>query len=82
MDMGLKTFLCVASLPPLNFNEPGFIGMASAGLHTEGTQFFITQAPTPHLDGRYTIFGKVNKESMSIVNQIQVGDKIESISIR
>ena len=79
---GAEDFSLRSEFAPLNYNEPGFIGMASAGPHTEGTQFFITQAPTPHLDGRYTIFGKVNEESMAIVNKIQVGDKIESVIIR
>ena len=39
--------------------KTGYVGMASAGKDTESTQFFITHRPTPHLDGRYTIFAKV-----------------------
>ncbi len=57
------------------YNTAGLIGMASAGNHTESTQFFITHSPTPHLDGQYTIFGKVI-EGMDVVHNIQVGDKI------
>lgn len=57
------------------YDREGYIGMASAGNHTEGTQFFITHSPTPHLDGRYTIFGKV-LEGMDVVHAIHVGDKI------
>ncbi len=62
------------------YNEEGYIGMASAGAHTEGTQFFITHSPTPHLDGRYTIFGKVVK-GMDVVHRIGMGDTIKAINI-
>ncbi len=57
------------------FSTSGLIGMAHAGNNTEGTQFFITHSPTPHLNGEYTIFGKVI-EGMDVVHNIQVGDKI------
>lgn len=62
------------------YNDEGFVGMASAGLHTEGTQFFITHSPTPHLDGRYSIFGKVS-EGMDVVHNITIGDSIKAINI-
>ena len=62
------------------YNDAGFVGMASAGLHTEGTQWFITHAPTPHLDGKYTIFGKVS-QGLEVVQTIEVGDIIETIKI-
>ncbi|NNJ56613.1 MAG: hypothetical protein HKP14_10785 [Bacteroidia bacterium] len=58
--------------------ETGTVGIASSGLDTEGVQFFITHCPTPHLDGRYTIFARVI-EGMDVVNKIEVGDKILSI---
>jgi cyclophilin family peptidyl-prolyl cis-trans isomerase len=58
--------------------ETGTVGIASAGKDTEGVQFFITHCPTPHLDGRYTIFARVI-EGIDVVNSINVGDKIESI---
>ena len=60
------------------YDQAGYIGMASAGKDTEGTQWFITHSPTPHLDGRYSIFGRV-VEGMDVVHQLRVGDKIESI---
>jgi cyclophilin family peptidyl-prolyl cis-trans isomerase/HEAT repeat protein len=63
---------------PLNF-ETGYVGMASGGKDTEGSQFFITHSPAYHLDGKYTIFGKV-VEGMNVVDKIQIGDKIESIT--
>ncbi len=59
----------------LLYYEEGSVGMASAGKDTEGSQWFITHSPTPHLDGRYTIFGKV-VSGMEVVHQIEVGDKI------
>lgn len=63
------------------YDDEGYLGMASAGPDTEGTQFFITHSPTPHLDGRYTIFGKV-AQGMDVVNQLQVGDLIEKVTIQ
>ncbi len=59
--------------------DRGFVGVASAGKDTEGCQFFVTQSKQPHLDGRYTIFGKVIS-GMGVVDALQIGDKIESIS--
>lgn len=55
--------------------KEGSVGMASAGKDTEGTQWFITHSPTPHLDGRYTIFAEV-VSGMDVVHQIAVGDQI------
>ena len=62
------------------YDKPGYLGMASAGADTEGSQFFITQSPTPHLDGRYTIFGRV-VSGLDVVDKIQVGDKIDRVVI-
>jgi cyclophilin family peptidyl-prolyl cis-trans isomerase/HEAT repeat protein len=53
--------------------ERGYVGMAHAGKDTPGSQFFITHLPQPHLDGRYTIIGKVIS-GMEIVDRIEVGD--------
>lgn len=55
--------------------KTGSVGMASAGKDTEGTQWFITHSPTPHLDGKYTIFAEV-VSGMDVVHKIEVGDKI------
>ncbi len=61
--------------------ERGMLGMASAGKDTEGSQFFVMHAHHPHLDGRYTVFGKVVK-GMDVVDKIEIGDKILSVKIR
>ncbi len=58
--------------------ERGSVGIASAGKDTEGCQFFITHCATPHLDGRYTNFGKVVR-GMRVVDKLEVGDKIVSV---
>lgn len=58
----------------------GSIGMASAGKDTEGTQWFITHSPTPHLDGRYTIFAEV-VDGMDVVHRMEVGDRIISVDL-
>lgn len=62
------------------YDDEGYLGMASAGKDTESSQWFITHRPTPHLDMKYTIFGKVT-EGMKVVHAIEVGDKIVDIII-
>lgn len=56
------------------------ISMANAGPGTNGSQFFITHSPQPHLDGRHTVFGKVVK-GQEIVDAIRQGDKMERVSV-
>lgn len=70
-----------SELPPVYYDREGYVGMASAGNHTEGTQFFITHSPTPHLDGNYTIFARV-VEGMDVVHKIRIGDVIDRVLIQ
>lgn len=64
-----------------HYDDEGYVGMASAGNHTECTQWFITHTPTPHLDGNYTIFARV-VEGMEVVQKLQIGDRITDIRIQ
>lgn len=65
----------------LQFDKPGVLAMANSGPNTNGSQFFITHVPTPWLDGKHSIFGQVTN-GQDVVNNIQQGDKIESIIIK
>ena len=62
-------------------HETGVISMANSGPNTNGSQFFITHSPQPHLNGRHTVFGKV-VSGQDIVDAIQQGDKILRVEIR
>jgi peptidyl-prolyl cis-trans isomerase A (cyclophilin A) len=56
--------------PNLNFDVPGRMAMANSGPGTNGSQFFITEVPTPHLNQKHTIFGQCDESSMSVVSAI------------
>jgi cyclophilin family peptidyl-prolyl cis-trans isomerase len=60
--------------------ERGAVGMALAGKDTGGSQFFVTHGPQPHLDGGYTVFGRV-REGMDVVDTLTVGDRILKIEL-
>jgi cyclophilin family peptidyl-prolyl cis-trans isomerase len=58
----------------------GTVGMALSGKDTGGSQFFITHSPQPHLDARYTAFGRV-VNGMDVVDRIQQGDTIQRVRV-
>jgi peptidyl-prolyl cis-trans isomerase B (cyclophilin B) len=66
----------------LKHDKPGVLSMANAGPRTNGSQFFITHVPTEWLNGKHTVFGRVESDAdMEIVNTIQQGDTIVEIAI-
>lgn len=77
---GSSDYSIRSELAPLRYME-GYIGMASAGKDTESNQWFITHSPTPHLEGRYTIFAKV-VAGMDVVHQLEVGDRILDVELK
>jgi cyclophilin family peptidyl-prolyl cis-trans isomerase len=75
--------------PALRHESAGTLSMANAGPETNGSQFFLTLGPTPHLDGKHTVFGRVTG-GMDVLRSIRErdpghdpspGDRIDTIEI-
>ena len=64
----------------LRLNPEGILAMANSGPNTNGSQFFITFASAPHLNGAHTVFGLV-QSGREVIRQLRINDTIESITI-
>ncbi|HET6402792.1 MAG TPA: peptidylprolyl isomerase [Candidatus Kapabacteria bacterium] len=75
---GAPSFLIRSEFTPHEYDREGLAGMASSGKDTEGSQWFITECPTPHLDAHYTIWAEVTSGMKQVFSRTP-GDQVDSI---
>ena len=77
--MGGPGYTIPDEINPVSY-DAGVVGMALSGPDTGGSQWFITLSPQPHLDGTYTVFGRVVR-GQHILSRLREGDRIERLTI-
>ena len=64
----------------LRHDKPGILSMANSGPNTNGSQFFLTHGPTPHLDGKHSVFGRT-VDGIDVLLSLTAGDALNTIEI-
>ena len=64
----------------LRHDKPGILSMANSGPNTNGSQFFLTHVPTPHLDGKHSVFGRT-VDGIDVLLSLTAGDALNTIEI-
>lgn len=73
-------YFTTEAAPGLTFDRPGLVGMSNTGADTNGSQFFITYAAQPELNGQFTIFGEV-LSGLDVLASLSAGDLLVSVEV-